>query len=159
MVGTDAEQNGVIKHGSKMLQAVANARVPKISVVIGGSYGAGNYAMCGRGLDPRFIFAWPNSKVAVMGGQQAGTVLRIVAEAKQRAAGLEPDEKVLDMLQQTTAQKLDSQSTALYGTAHLWDDGIIDPRDTRKVVAYALDICEDAEQRQLHPNAFGVARL
>ena len=159
MVGTDAEQNGVIKHGSKMLQAVANARVPKISVVIGGSYGAGNYAMCGRGLDPRFIFAWPNSKVAVMGGQQAGMVLRIVAEAKQRAAGIEPDEKVLEMLQQTTAQKLDSQSTALYGTARLWDDGIIDPRDTRKVVAYALDVCADASQRELHPNAFGVARL
>ncbi|MFT6341182.1 MAG: geranyl-CoA carboxylase beta subunit [Alcanivorax sp.] len=159
MVGTDAEQNGVIKHGSKMLQAVANARVPKISIVVGGSYGAGNYAMCGRGLDPRFIFAWPNSKVAVMGGQQAGMVLRIVAEAKQRANGIEPDEKVLDMLQQTTAQKLDSQSTALYGTARLWDDGIIDPRDTRRVVAYALDICADAQQRELHPNAFGVARL
>ena len=159
MVGTDAEQNGVIKHGSKMLQAVANARVPKISVVIGGSYGAGNYAMCGRGLDPRFIFAWPNSRVAVMGGQQAGMVLRIVAEAKQRANGIEPDEKVLEMLQQTTAQKLDSQSTALYGTARLWDDGIIDPRDTRRVVAYALDICADAEQRELQPNAFGVARL
>ncbi|MGJ3257557.1 MAG: acyl-CoA carboxylase subunit beta [Alcanivorax sp.] len=159
MVGTDAEQNGVIKHGSKMLQAVANARVPKISIVVGGSYGAGNYAMCGRGLDPRFIFAWPNSKVAVMGGQQAGMVLRIVAEAKQRANGIEPDEKVLDMLQQTTAQKLDSQSTALYGTARLWDDGIIDPRDTRRVVAYALDICVDAQHRELHPNAFGVARL
>ena len=159
MVGTDAEQNGIIKHGSKMLQAVANARVPKISIVVGGSYGAGNYAMCGRGLDPRFIFAWPNSKVAVMGGQQAGMVLRIVAEAKQRANGIEPDEKVLDMLQQTTAQKLDSQSTALYGTARLWDDGIIDPRDTRRVVAYALDICADAQHRELHPNAFGVARL
>jgi len=159
MVGTDAEQNGVIKHGSKMLQAVANARVPKISIVVGGSYGAGNYAMCGRGLDPRFIFAWPNSRVAVMGGQQAGMVLRIVAEAKQRANGIEPDEKVLDMLQQTTAQKLDSQSTALYGTARLWDDGIIDPRDTRRVVAYALDICADAQHRELHPNAFGVARL
>ena len=159
MVGTDAEQNGVIKHGSKMLQAVANARVPKISIVVGGSYGAGNYAMCGRGLDPRFIFAWPNSKVAVMGGHQAGMVLRIVAEAKQRANGIEPDEKVLDMLQQTTAQKLDSQSTALYGTARLWDDGIIDPRDTRRVVAYALDICADAQHRELHPNAFGVARL
>ena len=159
MVGTDAEQNGIIKHGSKMLQAVANARVPKISIVVGGSYGAGNYAMCGRGLDPRFIFAWPNSKVAVMGGQQAGMVLRIVAEAKQRANGIEPDEKGLDMLQQTTAQKLDSQSTALYGTARLWDDGIIDPRDTRRVVAYALDICADAQHRELHPNAFGVARL
>ena len=159
LVGTDAEQNGIIKHGSKMIQAVANASVPKVSIVIGGSYGAGNYAMCGRGLDPRFIFAWPNSRVAVMGGQQAGMVLRIVAEAKQKAMGIEPDEKVLEMLQQTTAQKLDSQSTALYGTARLWDDGIIDPRDTRHVVACVLDICREAAVRPLNNNTFGVARL
>ena len=159
LVGTETEQNGVIKHGSKMIQAVANARVPKISVLVGGSYGAGNYAMCGRGLDPRFIFAWPNSKVAVMGGQQAGMVLRIVAEAKQKAMGVEPDEKVLQMLQDTTAQKLDAQSTALYGTARLWDDGIIDPRDTRKVVAFVLSTCREAAQRPLMSNTFGVARL
>ena len=159
MVGKQYEAGGIARHGAKMVHAVACANVPKFTVIIGGSFGAGNYAMCGRGLDPRFIFAWPNSKVAVMGGQQAGMVLRIVAEAKQRANGIEPDEKVLDMLQQTTAQKLDSQSTALYGTARLWDDGIIDPRDTRRVVAYALDICADAQHRELHPNAFGVARL
>lgn len=158
-VGTDPEQGGIIKHGSKMLQAVANTRVPKISIVIGGSYGAGNYAMCGRGLDPRFIFAWPNSRTAVMGGQQAGMVLRIVAEAKQRGMGMEPDEKVLEMLQQTTAQKLDSQSTALYGTARLWDDGLIDPRDTRKIVAFVLDVCREADRRPLSPNTFGVARF
>ena len=159
LVGSDPEQNGVIKHGSKMIQAVANAKVPKISVVVGGSYGAGNYAMCGRGLDPRFIFAWPNSRTAVMGGAQAGMVLRIVAEEKQRAQGLEPDEKVLQMLEQSTAQKLDSQSTALYGTARLWDDGLIDPRDTRRVVAFALDVCHEADRRPLNPNTFGVARL
>jgi geranyl-CoA carboxylase beta subunit len=159
LVGTDAEQNGIIKHGSKMIQAVANARVPKISILVGGSYGAGNYAMCGRGLDPRFIFAWPNSRVAVMGGQQAGMVLRIVADAKQRAMGIEPDEKVLDMLQQTTAMKLDSQSTSLYGTARLWDDGIIDPRDTRRVIAMVLDVCQESEHRPLKSNTYGVARL
>ncbi|MCK5873772.1 MAG: acyl-CoA carboxylase subunit beta [Alcanivoracaceae bacterium] len=159
LVGTDAEQNGIIKHGSKMIQAVANARVPKISILVGGSYGAGNYAMCGRGLDPRFIFAWPNSRVAVMGGQQAGMVLRIVADAKQRAMGIEPDEKVLDMLQQTTAMKLDSQSTSLYGTARLWDDGIIDPRYTRRVIAMVLDVCQEAERRPLNSNTYGVARL
>lgn len=159
LVGTDAEQNGIIKHGSKMIQAVANARVPKISILVGGSYGAGNYAMCGRGLDPRFIFAWPNSRVAVMGGQQAGMVLRIVADAKQRAMGIEPDEKVLEMLQQTTAMKLDSQSTSLYGTARLWDDGIIDPRDTRRVIAMVLDVCQEAERRPLNSNTYGVARL
>ncbi|MFZ5756250.1 MAG: acyl-CoA carboxylase subunit beta [Pseudomonadota bacterium] len=159
MVGTESERNGVIKHGSKMLQAVANARVPKLTVVVGGSYGAGNYAMCGRGLDPRFIFAWPNSKTAVMGGQQAGMVLRIVAEAKQKAMGVTPDEKVLQYLQDSTAQKLDGQSTALYGTARLWDDGLIDPRDTRRILAMLLDICRDAEHRKLMPNTFGVSRF
>lgn len=159
MVGTDAEQNGVIKHGSKMIQAVANARVPRISIVIGGSYGAGNYAMCGRGLDPEFIFAWPNSRTAVMGGEQAGKVMRIVAEEKQKAQGMEPDEKTLEMMEQSTAQNLNSQSTALYGTARQWDDGLIDPRDTREVVAYCLDICRDARRRDLKSNTFGVARL
>jgi len=159
LVGTETEQNGIIKHGSKMIQAVANATVPKISIVIGGSYGAGNYAMCGRGLDPRFIFAWPNSRVAVMGGQQAGMVLRIVAEQKQKSQGIEPDEKVLQFLQDSTAQKLDAQSTALYGTARLWDDGIIDPRDTRKVLAFVLATCREAEQRELQPISFGVPRL
>jgi geranyl-CoA carboxylase beta subunit len=159
LVGTEPERNGVIKHGSKMIQAVANARVPKFTIVIGGSYGAGNYAMCGRGLDPRFIFAWPNNKTAVMGGAQAGKVLRIVAEQKQRAAGMEPDEKVLDMLEQSTAINLDKQSTALYGTAHLWDDGLIDPRDTRRVLASVMSMAREATARKLQPNAFGVGRF
>ncbi|MCY1397007.1 Propionyl-CoA carboxylase beta chain [compost metagenome] len=159
MVGTEAERNGVIKHGSKMIQAVANARVPKLTLVVGGSYGAGNYAMCGRGLDPRFIFAWPNSRTAVMGGAQAGKVLRIVAEEKQEKDGKAADPKMLDMLEQMTAQKLDSQSTALYGTASLWDDGLIDPRDTRRLLGYLLDICAEAEIRPLRGNSFGVARF
>jgi geranyl-CoA carboxylase beta subunit len=159
MVGTESEQQGVIKHGSKMIQAVANATVPKLTLVVGGSYGAGNYAMCGRGLDPRFIFAWPNSKTAVMGGAQAGKVLRIVTEDKHAKEGKEPDPKMLDMLEQMTAQKLDSQSTALYGTASLWDDGLIDPRDTRKLLGFLLDICAEAEVRPLKPSTFGVARF
>ncbi|UST93897.1 MULTISPECIES: acyl-CoA carboxylase subunit beta [Pseudomonas] len=159
MVGTESEQQGVIKHGSKLIQAVANARVPKLTIVVGGSYGAGNYAMCGRGLDPRFIFAWPNSRTAVMGGAQAGKVLRIVTEAKQLKDGIEPDPKMLDMLEQMTAQKLDSQSTALYGSANLWDDGLIDPRDTRTLLGYLLDICHEADTRTLQPNSFGVSRF
>lgn len=159
MVGTESEQLGVIKHGSKMIQAVANARVPKLTLVVGGSYGAGNYAMCGRGLDPRFIFAWPNSRTAVMGGAQAGKVLRIVTEEKHAKEGKEPDSKMLDMLEQMTAQKLDSQSTALYGTANLWDDGLIDPRDSRRMLGYLLDICAEAELRPLKANSFGVARF
>ncbi|MCI8211506.1 acetyl-CoA carboxylase carboxyltransferase subunit [Pseudomonas sp. S25] len=159
MVGTESEQQGVIKHGAKMIQAVANARVPKLTLVVGGSYGAGNYAMCGRGLDPRFIFAWPNSRTAVMGGAQAGKVLRIVTEAKQLKAGIEVDPKMLDMLEQVTAQKLDSQSSALYGTASLWDDGLIDPRDSRTLLGFLLDICEEAAARPLQGNSFGVARF
>ena len=159
MVGTESERNGVIKHGAKMIQAVANARVPKLTLVVGGSYGAGNYAMCGRGLDPRFIFAWPNSRTAVMGGAQAGKVLRIVTEARQLKEGLEPDAKMLDMLEQATAQKLDSQSTALYASANLWDDGLIDPRDSRTLLGYLLDICHEAQVRPLQPNTFGVARF
>ncbi|WP_331691641.1 geranyl-CoA carboxylase subunit beta [Pseudomonas sp. ZY71] len=159
MVGTESEQQGVIKHGSKLIQAVANARVPKLTIVVGGSYGAGNYAMCGRGLDPRFIFAWPNSRTAVMGGAQAGKVLRIVTEAKQLKDGLTPDVKMLDMLEQVTAQKLDSQSTALYASANLWDDGLIDPRDTRTLLGYLLDICHEADIRTLQPNSFGVSRF
>ncbi|QXI16258.1 acyl-CoA carboxylase subunit beta [Pseudomonas hamedanensis] len=159
MVGTESEQQGVIKHGSKLIQAVANARVAKLTIVVGGSYGAGNYAMCGRGLDPRFIFAWPNSRTAVMGGAQAGKVLRIVTEAKQLKDGQVPDPKMLDMLEQMTAQKLDSQSTALYGSANLWDDGLIDPRDTRTLLGYLLDICHEADLRKLQPNSFGVSRF
>lgn len=159
MVGTHSEQHGVIKHGSKMLQAVANTTVPKLTIVVGGSYGAGNYAMCGRGLDPRFIFAWPNSKTAVMGGAQAGKVLRIVTEEKHAKMGKEADPNMLDVIEKATADKLDKGSTALFGTARLWDDGLIDPRDTRKVLAFLLDICEEAKQRELRPSTFGVARL
>ena len=159
MVGTDAEQNGIIKHGSKLIQAVANTTVPKISVVVAGSYGAGNYAMCGRSLSPDFIFAWPNSHVAVMGSAQAGKVLRIVAEGKQRASGMEPNEQMLDFLEQSTAMKLEQQSTALFNTAMLHDDGIIDPRDTRKVLIFLLETIDEASKRQLNPTRFGVSRF
>mgnify|MGYP000341272237 CR=1 FL=1 len=159
MVGTDSESNGIIKHGSKLIQAVANARVPKLTIVVGGSYGAGNYAMCGRGLDPRFIFAWPNSKTAVMGGAQAGQVLAIVAEQKFKKMGMEPDYDMIKSLQDDTTERMDKEATALFGTARLWDDGLIDPRDTRKVLAYLLDICKEAKNRPLQPNSFGVARL
>ncbi len=159
MVGTDSEQNGIIKHGSKMIQAVANANVAKISILIGGSYGAGNFAMCGRGLDPRFIFAWPNSKTAVMGGEQAGKVLRIVTEEKLRKLGQPIDEAKLTQMEQMTAAKLNAGSTAIFGTARLWDDGLIDPRDTRPLLANLLDICWQEKHRKLNSNNFGVARF
>ena len=159
MVGTDAESKGVIKHVSKMIQAVANASVPMLTVIVGGSYGAGNYAMCGRGLDPRFIFAWPNSRTAVMGGEQAGKVLRIVAEQKHARNGLTPDPAMLDAIEQHTAERMDKESTALFGTARLWDDGLIDPRDTRRLLGFLLDVCAEADVRPLRSNTFGIARL
>ena len=158
LVGTDPERAGIIKHGSKMIQAVANARVPKISVNVGGSYGAGNYAMCGRGFDPRFLLAWPNSRTAVMGGAQAGMVLRIVAEAKMAKAG-KIDADMLAALEEKTRTEMDRQTTALASTARMEDDGLIDPRDTRTALAYLLDICRAAERRNLRESTFGVARF
>jgi len=158
MVGSDAERSGIIKHGSKLIQAVANAKVTRISIVVGGSYGAGHYAMCGRGFDPRFIFAWPNSRTAVMGGTQAGMVLRIVTEAKMKKSG-NVDTDALDKMEQETAQMMDASSGAITCSARLWDDGLIDPRDTRKLLGYLLDICTDADQRPLRTNTFGIARF
>ncbi|GMG88104.1 acyl-CoA carboxylase subunit beta [Biformimicrobium ophioploci] len=159
MVGTEAEQSGIIKHGSKMIQAVANASVPKLSIVIGGSYGAGNYAMCGRGFDPRFILAWPNARTAVMGGAQAGKVMRIVTEQKMEKAG-QVDEAALSKLEADTAAFLDSSATALACSARLWDDGIIDPRDTRKILGMLLSVCRQSTEIPAgRKNTFGVARL
>lgn len=158
LVGTDPEQNGIIKHGSKMIQAVANAKVPKVSVNVGGSYGAGNYAMCGRGFDPRFLFSWPQSRTAVMGGAQAGMVLRIVAGAKMAKAGA-VDEDRLAALEKQTREQMDSQTTAIASTARVEDDGLIDPRDTRRVLAYVLGICREADRRDVRSNTFGIARF
>lgn len=158
LVGTDPERAGIIKHGSKMIQAVANATVPRISVNVGGSFGAGNYAMCGRGFDPRFLFSWPNSRTAVMGGAQAGMVLRIVAEARMRAAGA-VDEARLDAIERQTREQLESQTTALASSARMEDDGLIDPRDTRRILALVLDVCRAAQAQALRPTTFGVARF
>ncbi len=159
MVGTEAEQGGIVKHGSKMIQAVANATVPQITIVMGGSFGAGNYGMCGRGYDPEFIFAWPNSRTAVMGGEQAAKVMSIVTEAKMKAAGKDVPAEFLQQMEQQIIDKFNEQSHAFNGTARLWDDGLIDPRDTRRVLALTLSVCREARLRQLHPNTFGVARF
>lgn len=158
LVGTAPERSGIIKHGSKMIQAVANARVPKISLVVGGSYGAGNYAMCGRGFDPRFIFAWPNARTSVMGPAQAGQVLRMVTEAKMRAAGA-VDEAKLDALEQGTVSMMAENTTALASSARLEDDGIIDPKDTRNILAMVLALLATEAQRGGNATTFGVARL
>ena len=159
MVGTKAERDGAVKHGSKMIQAVANARVPKITIVLGGSFGAGNYGMCGRGFDPRFIFAWPTARTAVMGGAQAAKVMEIVTRAKNARAGVETDEAGLKAMHDMIEQSLTEQSHVLFSTARLWDDGIIDPRDTRSVLIECLRMCAESAVRTLNPNTFGVARL
>ena len=159
MVGSAAERGGAIKHGSKMIQAVANARVPKFTFVLGGSFGAGNYGMCGRGFDPRFIFSWPTARTAVMGGAQAAKVMDIVNRAKIERMGAEVNEEALAAMSDGLRLRLDKESAALFGTARLWDDGIIDPRDTRRILGLCLALAREADARTLHPNTFGVARL
>ncbi|WP_310452641.1 acyl-CoA carboxylase subunit beta [Sulfuritalea sp.] len=159
MVGSVAERAGAIKHGSKMIQAVANARVPKLTIVLGGSYGAGNYGMCGRGFDPRFIFAWPSARTAVMGAAQAAKVMEIVGRAKLERAGQPANEAALAAMSEGLRLRLEQESTALFGTARMWDDGIIDPRDTRRILGLCLDIAAEGAARTLRPNTFGVARL
>ncbi len=158
MVGTEAERAGAVKHGSKMIQAVATARVPKFTILIGGSFGAGNYGMCGRGFGPRFIFAWPSARTAVMGGEQAAKVMEIVARGKAAREGAEVNEAALAKQSAAIRGGIEQQSTALFSTARLWDDGIIDPRDTRRVLGLCLSIAAEGDARTLRPNAFGVAR-
>jgi geranyl-CoA carboxylase beta subunit len=159
MVGSVAERSGAIKHGSKMIQAVANARVPKFTIVLGGSFGAGNYGMCGRGFDPRFIFSWPTARTSVMGGAQAAKVMDIVNRAKIERSGLAANEEALKAMSDGLRQRLDKESSVLFGTARLWDDGIIDPRDTRRLLGLCLSLAAEAQGRTLRPNTFGVARM
>jgi geranyl-CoA carboxylase beta subunit len=159
MVGKESERGGIVKHGSKMIQAVTNARVPKLTLHIGASFGAGNYGMCGRAYDPRFIFAWPNNRIAVMGPEQAAGVLGIVAEEKFRRAGAEPDMAALDKMKAKVVAKMEAESTAYFATARLWDDGLIDPRDSRRVLSLCLNVCREADARVTKDNAFGVARM
>ncbi len=159
MVGTEAERRGIVKHGSKMIQAVANAGVPQLTLHIGASFGAGNYGMCGRAFDPRFIFAWPNNRIAVMGGEQAAKVLSIITEERQERQGKPVDRPALEAMERKIVDQFNRESTALFATARLWDDGLIDPRDSRNVLALCLSICREAEIRSLRPTSFGVARL
>ncbi|MBX3645721.1 MAG: acyl-CoA carboxylase subunit beta [Rubrivivax sp.] len=158
IVGKASEQAGMIKHGSKMIQAVSNATVPSITLMCGASFGAGNYGMCGRAYGPRFVFSWPNTRTAVMGGEQAALVMRIVAEGGAKRKGVPVDEPQLQALEKKIIQNFDSQSDAFYTSGRLLDDGVIDPRDTRRVLGLAFDICRQAEARQLRPMQFGVAR-
>ncbi|MEY5145043.1 MAG: hypothetical protein RL745_410, partial [Actinomycetota bacterium] len=141
MVGREYENGGIAKHGAKMVTAVATTRVPKFTVVIGGSFGAGNYSMCGRAYSPRFLWMWPNARISVMGGEQAASVLATVRKDQLAAEGREwPASQEEDFKEPIRAQ-YEAQGSPWYSTARLWDDGVIDPRDTRQVLALALGAC------------------
>ena len=159
MVGKDSEQGGMIKHGSKMIQAVTNASVPQITIQCGASFGAGNYGMCGRAYAPRFLFSWPCAKTAVMGGEQAARTMQIVTEAAMLRKGITVDAAQSQAQFDKIVAIFEAQADAFYTSGLLLDDGVIDPRDTRAVLAQCLDMCADAATRQLHPMQFGVARM
>ena len=158
MVGKAFERAGMIKHGSKMIQAVSNATVPQLTVMCGASFGAGNYGMCGRGFEPRFLFSWPNARTAVMGGEQAATTMRIVAEAGAKRKGLVLDEDALAAQEKAIIHTFESQQTAIATSSLMLDDGVIDPRDTRDVLALCLTLCDESARRTVRPIQFGVAR-
>ena len=158
MVGTDSERAGMIKHGSKMVQSVTNVRVPRIALYVGASYGAGNYGMCGYGYDPDFLFAWPNASTNVMGGETAARTMRQVNEAAAKRRGVPVDEKELDEMQSRIEAHFSRQENAFYSAGRLLNHGVIDPRDTRKVLGFCLSTCLEARARGLQPNSFGVAR-
>ena len=159
MVGTEYEQAGMIKHGSKMIQAVSNARVPKISLYIGASFGAGNYGMCGWSYQPDFLFAWPNARTGVMAGQSAADTMSEVARVGAARKGQEVPEEMLEQQAAAIRAHFDAQEDAFYTSGRVLDHGIIDPRDTRKVLAFCLETVLEARLRETRPNAFGVARM
>jgi len=147
MVGRDYEQGGIIKHGAKLINAVSNSTVPAITIMTGASYGAGNYAMSGRAYAPRFLFTWPNHRIAVMGAKQLAGVLDIIQRDAAHKRGEAVDEQRLGVMKAMTESMIDKESDPYFATARLWDDGIIDPRDTRTVVAVALSAAYSAPVR------------
>lgn len=159
MVGKDSEQAGMIKHGSKMIQAVTNATVPQITIQCGASFGAGNYGMCGRGYAPRFLFSWPGAKTAVMGGEQAASTMRQVTEAAMARKGLPIDAELMQKQYDQIVAIFEAQADAFVTSGLLLDDGVIDPRDTRAVLSLCLQTLHEAQQRTVRPMQFGVARM
>ncbi|MFF7375839.1 carboxyl transferase domain-containing protein [Streptomyces massasporeus] len=156
MVGKDYEAGGIAKHGAKMVTAVACTRVPKLTVVVGGSYGAGNYSMCGRAYSPRFLWMWPNAKISVMGGEQAASVLATVKRDQLEGRGEAWPAEDEDAFKAPIRAQYERQGNAYYASARLWDDGVIDPLDTRQVLGLALTACANAP---LGDPQFGVFRM
>jgi propionyl-CoA carboxylase len=156
MVGREYESRGIAKDGAKMVMAVANANVPKFTVVIGGSFGAGNYAMCGRAYAPRQLWMWPNARISVMGGQQAANVLLTVRLDALRARGRDMSHEERQAFTDPVLQTYEREGHPYFSTARLWDDGIIDPADTRMVLALGLSAAANAP---IEPTSFGVFRM
>jgi len=156
IVGRQYEHAGIARDGAKFVHAVANAEVPKFTLIFGGSFGAGNYAMAGRAYEPRFLFMYPNAKISVMGGEQAAGVLITVKEEQLRAAGrsLSPEDR--EAMRQAILQKYEEEGSAYYSTSRLWDDGIIDPVDTRRILGLAISI---SQNRIYRPTQYGVFRM
>ncbi|OFT90019.1 acyl-CoA carboxylase subunit beta [Corynebacterium sp. HMSC28B08] len=157
MVGRQYEEGGIAKHGAKMVNAVATASVPKLTVVTGGAFGAGNYSMCGRAYSPRFLWMWPNARISVMGGPQAAMTLSTVRRAQIERRGDSWSEQEQEEFELPIREMFDEKSTCWYSTARLWDDGVIDPADTRRTLAMALDICAQAPTGER--GKFGVFRM
>jgi 3-methylcrotonyl-CoA carboxylase beta subunit len=156
MVGRKYEAGGIAKDGAKLVTAVATTSVPKYTVIIGGSYGAGNYGMCGRAYGPRFLWSWPNARISVMGGEQASTVLSLVRRESIEAQGGSWSAEEEEAFRAPIRQQYDEQGDPYYATARLWDDGIIAPADTRRVLGLALGIGRNAP---VEPTRFGVFRM
>ena len=156
MVGKEYEQGGIIKHGAKLINAVANSDVPLLTVMTGASFGAGNYGMAGRAYEPRMLYSWPNHRIAVMGGEQLAGVLDIIKRQAAARRNEEVNEKQLSQLKAMLEGQIERESQALFATSHLWDDGIIDPRDTRDVLGISLSAVLN---RRIAPStSFGVFR-
>ena len=159
MVGVKYEHGGMIKHGSKMIQAVSNVRVPKITFYVGASFGAGNYGMAGLAYHPDFLFTWPCATTGVMGGAQAAGTMEQVAMVAAKRRGIEPDMEALAQQSRAIEELFDSQCDAFYTSGRMLDQGMVDPRDTRPVLGFVLATLWEAKNRSLKPNAFGVARI
>ena len=157
MVGSQSESEGIAKHGAKMVNAVSCATVPKISLILGGSFGAGNYGMCGRAFDPDFLFTWPNSQISVMGGEQAADVLAQVKEEQYAKKGKKISPEEINALKAPILKQFELQSSAFYASARLWDDGVIDPLQTRLILGLALYACQNKQQNTEH--GFGIFRM
>jgi acetyl-CoA carboxylase carboxyltransferase component len=142
MVGKRSEQGGIIKDGAKMVNAVANSTVPKITIIVGNSYGAGNYAMCGKAYDPRFIYAWPSARIAVMGGAQAAQTLLQIEVATREKRGMSVTEEDKQAFLNVITTRYDRQSDVTYAAARLWVDEIIDPAETRERISAAIDTAD-----------------